>query len=110
VIGTAAGAFSGLLGVGGGIVMVPLLIFWLGFGEREATGTSMVAIVVIASIAVALQLGHHNVDASKAALVGIPAVGGAVIGTAVQQRLPERAISLIFAALLLVVAVQLVLK
>src|SRR5207244_620021 len=50
-IATAAGAFSGLLGVGGGTVIVPLLIFWLGYGEREATGTSLAAIVIIAALA-----------------------------------------------------------
>ena len=51
VIATAAGAFSGLFGVGGGTVIVPLLILWLGYGEREATGTSLAAIVVIAALA-----------------------------------------------------------
>ncbi len=107
-IGTAAGAFSGMFGVGGGTVIVPLLILWLSYGEREATGTSMMAIIVIASIAVALQLAHHNVDAGKAALVGVPALGGAVLGTALQQRLPERAISVIFAVLLLGIAAKLV--
>src|SRR6476619_7466748 len=50
-IGTAAGIFSGLFGVGGGIVIVPLLVLWLGYGEREATGTSLAAIVVIAALA-----------------------------------------------------------
>ena len=48
VIGTAAGAFSGLFGVGGGTVIVPLLILWFAYGEHEATGTSLAAIVVIA--------------------------------------------------------------
>jgi uncharacterized membrane protein YfcA len=43
VIGTLAGAFSGLFGVGGGTVIVPLLIFWFGYGERLATGTSLAA-------------------------------------------------------------------
>ena len=51
VIATAAGAFSGLFGVGGGTVIVPLLIFWFGYGEREATGTSLAAIVIIAVLA-----------------------------------------------------------
>jgi uncharacterized membrane protein YfcA len=108
VIGTAAGAFSGLLGVGGGSVMVPLLIIWLGYGEREATGTSMMAIVVIAAVAVTLQAIYGNVDAPNAALVGVPAIAGAIVGTALQQRLPERAISLIFAVLLVVIAVELI--
>jgi uncharacterized membrane protein YfcA len=107
-IGTAAGAFSGLFGVGGGTVIVPLLIFWLGYGEREATGTSMAAIVLIALFAAGLQAAYGNVDAGKAALVGIPAIGGAVAGTALQQRIPERAISLIFAVLLIVIAVELI--
>jgi uncharacterized membrane protein YfcA len=107
-IGTAAGAFSGLFGVGGGTIIVPLLIAWLGYGEREATGTSMAAIIVIAAFAVALQAGYGNVDVGNAALVGIPAIGGAVLGTALQQRIPERAISLLFAVLLVVIAVELI--
>jgi len=106
-IGTAAGAFSGLFGVGGGTVIVPLLILWLGYGEREATGTSMAAIIVIALFAVALQaIAYDNVDPVKAAIVGVPAIGGAVVGTALQQRLPERMISLLFAVLLVVIAIQ----
>jgi uncharacterized membrane protein YfcA len=108
-IGTAAGAFSGLFGVGGGTVIVPLLVVWLGYGEREAAGTSMAAIIVIAALAVSLQAVYGNVDPDKAALVGVPAIGGAIAGTALQQRLPERAISLLFAALLVVVAVELIL-
>jgi uncharacterized protein len=107
-IGTAAGAFSGLLGVGGGSVMVPLLIVWLGYGEREATGTSLMAIVVIAALAVTLQAIYGNVDPPNAALVGIPAIGGAIAGTALQQRLPERSISLLFAVLLVVIAIELI--
>jgi len=107
-IGTAAGAFSGLFGVGGGTIIVPLLIIWLGFGDREATGTSMAAIIVIAAFAVVLQAAYGNVEPANAALVGIPAIGGALAGTALQQRLPERAISLLFAVLLAVIAVELV--
>lgn len=108
VIGTAAGGFSGLLGVGGGSVIVPLLIVWLGFGEREASGTSMMAIVVIAALAVSLQAAYGNVDPANAALVGVPAIAGVLVGTTVQQRIPERAISLLFAALLIAIAVELI--
>ena len=107
-IGTAAGAFSGLFGVGGGTIIVPLLIVWLGYGEREATGTSMAAIIVIAALAVALQAGYGNVDVGNAALVGVPAIGGAIVGTALQQRIPERAISGLFAVLLMIIAVELI--
>jgi len=105
--GTAAGAFSALLGVGGGTVIVPCLVFWLAYGEREATGTSLAAIVVIASLAALGQGLYGNVDVVKALLVGIPAVGGVVAGAAIQQRLPERAVSLLFAVLLVAVAVEL---
>jgi uncharacterized membrane protein YfcA len=110
VIGTAAGAFSGLLGVGGGSVIVPLLIIWLGYGEREATGTSMMAIVVIAALAVSLQAIYGNVDPPNAALVGVPAIGGAIAGTALQQRVPERLISLLFAGLLVLIAIELIVR
>ena len=108
MIGTAAGAFSGLFGVGGGTIIVPLLVLWLGYGEKEATGTSMAAIIVIAIFAVAAQAAYGNVDPVKAAVVGVPAIGGAVAGTALQQRLPERWISALFALLLVVIAVELI--
>lgn len=106
VLATAAGAFSGLFGVGGGTVIVPLLIFWFAYGEREATGTSMLAIVLIGALAAIGQGLYGNVDVPKGLLVGVPAIGGAIVGAAVQQRVPERSIALFFAALLVIVAVQ----
>jgi uncharacterized membrane protein YfcA len=109
-IATAAGMFSGLLGVGGGTVIVPLLILWLGYGEREATGTSLAAIVVIAALATAGQALYGNVDVAQGIVIGIPAVGGVIAGVALQQRLPERAVALLFAALLVATAVELVLS
>lgn len=108
LIGSAAGAFSGLFGVGGGTVIVPLLILWFAYGEREATGTSLFAIVLIATLAAAIQGLHGNVDPLKAAVVGLPALGGVVAGTALQQRVPERAVAVAFSALLLVSAALLV--
>jgi len=110
VIGTAAGAFSGLFGVGGGTVIVPLLIFWFAYGEHEATGTSLAAIVVIAALGVIVQGAYGNVDVGKGLLVGIPAVGGVLAGTSLQQRLSGRAVSLLFAALLVAVAIDLLVQ
>lgn len=107
-VATTAGAYSGLFGVGGGAVIVPLLIIWLGYGEREATGTSLTAIVVIATLAAAGHGLYGNLDILKGILIGVPAVGGVIAGTALQQRIPRRAISLLFAALLVAVAVELI--
>ncbi|HWI06010.1 MAG TPA: sulfite exporter TauE/SafE family protein [Solirubrobacteraceae bacterium] len=106
-IGTAAGLFSGLFGVGGGVLIVPLLVLWLGFGQRMATGTSLAAIVVIAAVAAATHGAYGNVHVQEGVLVGLPAVAGVLIGTELQQRISTKALSLIFAALLAVVAVDL---
>jgi len=108
VIGTAAGAFSGLFGVGGGSVMVPLLILWVGYEEREATGTSLAAIPLIAAFGAALQGVSGNVDVPKGLLVGLPAIAGVVAGAALQQRVSVRVVSGFFAALLVVSAALLV--
>ena len=108
VIATAAGAFSGLFGVGGGTIIVPLLVLWLGYGEREATGTSLAAIVIIAGLAAGVHSLYGNVDVGKAAAIGIPAAVGVLAGTALQQRIPQRAVAGIFAALLVASAVVLV--
>lgn len=107
-IGVAAGAFSGLFGVGGGTIVVPLLVLWLGFGERLATGTSLVAIAIAAAAGAAIQAGYGNVDAGDAALVAGPALLGVAGGVALQQRLPERLISLLFALLLTAIAIELI--
>lgn len=100
VIATAAGAFSGLFGVGGGTVIVPLLILWFGYQEREATGTSLAAIVVIAILAASAHAAYGNVDLVAGLVIGAPGALGVVAGVAVQQRIPQRAVSLLFAILL----------
>ena len=108
LIGTAAGLFSGLFGVGGGTIIVPLLVLWRGYGEREATGTSLGAIVIIAAMAAGVHGLYGNVDVPKAIAIGAPAALGVLAGTALQQRIPQRAVAGIFAVLLLVSAVVLV--
>lgn len=107
-IGTLAGLFSGLFGVGGGIVMVPLLVLWCGYGAREAAGTSLAAIILIASVATITHAGYGNIDVGDGLLVGIPAVGGVLAGTWLQQRVPQKAISLAFSAVLVGLAIKLV--
>jgi hypothetical protein len=109
-IGTAAGLFSGIFGVGGGTVIVPLLVLWLGYGEREATGTSLAAIVFIAGFAAAVQAGYGNVRVVDGLLVGLPAVGGVLLGAWLQQRLRSRTIALLFAAVLVASAVELLIQ
>jgi uncharacterized membrane protein YfcA len=107
-IGTLAGLFSGLFGVGGGSVIVPLLVLWLGYDERAATATSLAAIMFIAGFAAAVQGAYGNVRVLDAVLIGVPAVAGVLIGTWLQQRLQARAISLLFAAVLVASAAELV--
>jgi uncharacterized membrane protein YfcA len=110
-IGTVAGLFSGLFGVGGGTVIVPLLIFWFAYGERLATGTSLAAIVLIGMLGTVFQGGiYGNVHVVTGLLLAIPAVLGVVLGTAIQQRIPQRAVSYLFAVLLVGIAIELVLK
>jgi uncharacterized membrane protein YfcA len=108
LIGTAAGFFSGLFGVGGGTVMVPLLVLWLGYREREATGTSLMAIVLIAAAGAAIQAAYGNVHPLEALIVGAPALAGVVIGTSLQQRISERAVAFAFGVLLVASAALLV--
>ncbi len=87
-------------------MIVPLLILWFGYGDREATGTSLVAIVLIAACAAAVQAGYGAVRPLEGLLVGAPAVAGVLAGTWLQQRLFSRAVSLLFAILLIALAVD----
>ena len=107
LIGLVAGVFSTLFGVGGGIVVVPLLVALAAFPTHTAAATSLGAILVTATAGVVLYAVRGEGRPGYAALVGIPAVAGALVGTHVQQRLSGRALTLAFAGLLAVIGVWL---
>ena len=106
--GFLGGLFGAIFGVGGGIVLVPLLIFLVGFDQRRASATSLAAILV-ASVAGAVTYAFHgDVRPGAAALVGVPAMVGVFVGTDLQQRIPVRQLSYLFALLLVIVGVRLI--
>jgi uncharacterized membrane protein YfcA len=104
-IGVVGGVLSGLLGVGGGVVMVPLLVLWAGCGQRDAHAMSLGAIVPI-SVAGAVTYGvAGEVSYRDAVLLAVGAVAGSQLGARVLVRLTDRWLQLIFGAFLVTVAV-----
>jgi uncharacterized membrane protein YfcA len=110
LIGLVAGFFSALLGVGGGLVIVPLLMLVGGWEIRSATATSLAAIGITASAGVVVYAIHGEVRPVYAALVGLPAAVGVLGGTALQQRLHVRTLSLLFAGLLVAIAIRMLVQ
>ena len=106
LIGVAAGVIAGLFGVGGGTLFVPALTIFLGLSHLEAEATSLLAIVPVAIVGAWRQHGYGNLEVRDGVTVGVLAVGGAVLGVVLANALPERALELGFAALLLFVAGQ----
>jgi uncharacterized membrane protein YfcA len=106
-IGLAAGFFSALFGVGGGVVVVPLLVLLLGYSTRWATGTSLAAIGFTSLFGMVAYGVLGEVRWSDAALVGFPAMLGTLLGTWAQQRIPVRTLTLLFSVLLAAVGVRL---
>lgn len=107
LIGLLAGLLSALLGVGGGVVVVPLLIVLARYEERPAMATSLAAVGLIAFVGTVTYALHGELKPGAAAVVGLPAAVGAVLGTWLQQRLATRTLTLAFAALLAGIAVWL---
>ena len=99
-IGLVAGVFSSLFGVGGGIVIVPLLLLVAAYPVREAAATSLGAIGITAAAGVVLYALRGEVDARYALLVGLPGAAGALAGTGLQQRVSGRVLTVAFAVLL----------
>ena len=110
LIGLVAGFFSALFGVGGGIVIVPMLVVLLRWDIRNATATSLAAIGITATAGVVTYVVHGEVEPIYALLVGVPAAFGAAGGATLQQRLPVRTLSLLFAALLVAIAIRMLLQ
>ena len=107
LIGLIAGLASGYVGVGGGFIMVPLFISLLGIMMRQASGTSLVAVTILAIPGVVEQglLGHIDYIAGIAMAVG--SIPGAVIGASSIRKVPERKLRFVFGAFLLISAVVL---
>jgi uncharacterized membrane protein YfcA len=103
-IGLAAGLFSALFGVGGGILVVPLLIMLFGFSPKRATATSLAAIGLTAGFGVVAYGILGEVDWIAAVEVGLPAVAGTFAGSFIQHRLSSRALTVLFAGFMVVIA------
>ena len=110
LIGLAAGFFSALFGVGGGIVIVPLLLLAGVLELRQASATSLAAIGVTATAGVVIYVVHGEIRPVYAALLGVPAAFGALAGTTLQQRLPVRTLSFLFAALLAAIGIRMLIQ
>ncbi len=103
----AGGLAGGLVGVGGGVLFVPALTIFLSLTQVEAESTSLLMIVIVAAIGAIRQNRHGNVRRSEALLIGALALPGVALGVAAANWLPERALQLSFAALAVLMAVQL---
>ena len=107
-VGLIGGAIAGLLGVGGGVVFVPGLVIFLGLDQHQAEATSLLAIVPVAILGTIRQDRYGNVDRHDALMLGVLSVAGAVAGVVLANALSGEVLRDLFAALLLVVAAQLV--
>ncbi len=109
-LGFAAGVLSGMFGVGGGILFVPTLALVVGLSHLGAQATSLAAIIPVVALGAWRQDRYGNVRWRTAAIVGVLSVGGVAAGAALAESLPEDVLRRLFAALLVVTAVQLVLS
>src|SRR3954468_13223908 len=108
VNGVMAGVLAGLLGVGGGVLFVPALTVFLGLDQVDAEATSLLAIMPMALVGAWRQTRYGNMRVRDAAVLGPLAIPGAVAGVAIVNVVPERAVQVAFAGLMLVIAFRLV--
>jgi uncharacterized protein len=110
LVGFAAGAVAGLMGVGGGILFVPALTIFLDQNQLHAESTSLLAIIPVASVGAWRQLRYGNVRLKDGLVVGALSPLGVLAGAVISNSVPQRALEIGFAVLLLFVAAQLVLR
>lgn len=105
-LGFAAGVVGGMLGVGGGVIFVPTLVFFADLGQLDAISTSLLAIVPVAMLGAWRQWGYGNLRVRDGLLVSVLAPPGILLGTTLANALSERALELSFAGLQLFFAVN----
>jgi uncharacterized protein len=108
VLGFLGGMLGGLVGVGGGVLFVPALAIFLDQAQVRAESTSLFAIVFVAALGAYRQYGYGNVRARDGLIAGAVGAGGAAAGVAIANAVSGRVLQLMFAALALVIAAQLV--
>ena len=107
VVGLAAGVLAGLFGVGGGILFVPALTIVLGLEQHHAQGTSLLAILPTVAVGAWRQHRYGNVRWKPALVLGLAGIAGVVGGGFVAESLPGNVLRRLFAALLVLTAIQL---
>ncbi|MFA4858166.1 MAG: sulfite exporter TauE/SafE family protein [Candidatus Margulisiibacteriota bacterium] len=108
IVGLSAGFLSGLLGLGGGIIFVPALIFFLGRTQHQAHGTSLALIVPTALVGSSVYAFHGNFDLSLAMWIAIFAMGAAYFGAGFANKLSPDKLRLIYAVFLFLVGIKLI--
>lgn len=109
LIGLAGGLLSGAFGVGGGIILVPLLVTFAGLDQRRASATSLLAILPTAIAGSITYIANGEIDFIAAGLVAVGAIGGAIIGANLLKRIPIVWLRWIFVTLLVLVAIRMLL-
>lgn len=109
-IGLGAGLASGYVGVGGGFIMVPLMLSLIGIPMKKASGTSLIAVMILAIPGVIEQGLLGNINYTAGIMVAVGSIPGAVIGARLVRKVPERILRFIFGGFLIVAAILLVLN
>jgi uncharacterized membrane protein YfcA len=110
LIGIFSGVLSGLLGIGGGIVRIPLLIFFGGLGNLTAQGFSLITTVPTALTAAYTKLRNDREFAKRGSIVGISGIVGSIIGGNLAFRLPQEFLNTSFAVFLILVSLNMLVK
>lgn len=109
-IGIVSGLFAAMFGIGGGVVIVPLLILLTRMPPRIAAATSLATLLLTSMIGTARYAGSGHIDWVAAIVIGVPAVVGVVIGIYFQKRLPADWLIIGFGVLIIAIGLKLVFK
>ena len=111
LIGILAGGLSGLVGVGGGIIMVPLLVMFFSFNQHEAQGTSLAVLAVpVTAVAVFNYYKEGQINLKYAAIIAVFFVIGSIVGSKFALTLDQKVLKKIFAVVLVVIAGKILLE